>query len=674
MLSEVDLRAGDYLLPARQAIANGRIFLDLPFSKELQDDVKNMQGRQYHGYDGANHRELVLSIFGKDQIWSFPASSRNLFQYEFLRGGDPYKRWDAKPNDLEISFERPLYPYQQDMVRCALTYKLWIAAAEMGLGKSLFMIEVIERLDDYIKRTNAGLPWVFGSKSSLASVEREFKKWEFRGNVELMTYDSLKKRLAEWQDGTPPPPILFGDESSLLKTPQSQRSDCMQHLADAMRREYCTKGRWWIPGPNDPTIILMSGSPAPKGPQDWWKQCEIVAPGFLREGDAIKLQNRCGLFKKEEASHGGTYNKRLTWLDDEQKCAICGQYENAAVHCGADEEPHQFQPSINEIAKLYRRMKGLVGVYFKRDHLKDLPEKVYQLIRVKPLPSTIRAAKLIAKSTPRAAEALIRLRELSDGFQYVDKEVGIMDCTRCKGVGEADDWEIKPEWDGVLYVEGELVKQEGDEFLGEDEFRDKYYHLVRKTCTRCAGAKTEPKIERVAEFMPCPKDDVLIERLDANYENGRLVTYAGFQGSVDRCVKIAQSKEWAVIRWDGRGVKVMTPKGETILGDPLEIFQNKLEEYPRVCFIGQGDAAGMGLTLTASVEIFIFSNTFSAQARIQLEDRIHRPGSRGALITDVAHLPTDDYVIKNLREKRDVQAMSLGDLSRVLEQDDDRVF
>jgi SNF2 family DNA or RNA helicase len=120
--------------------------------------------------------------------------------------------------------------------------------------------------------------------------------------------------------------------------------------------------------------------------------------------------------------------------------------------------------------------------------------------------------------------------------------------------------------------------------------------------------------------------------------------------------------------------------GTVLTGEALDIFQDKLEEFPRVCFIGQPGAAGMGLTLTASKSIVYYSNDFNAESRIQSEDRIHRLGmdvNKGATIYDLVHLPTDLLVLNNLKAKRRLQSMTMGQVSEALQAigaDDARLF
>lgn len=663
------LRSGRYLVPVETFESHGYLFLNFPFNRKLMDEVRVMEGARYHGFDGAPDRKLVKSVFKKDKVWSVALTPRNRFQLEYLTGGNPYKRWDQElDDDSRIKFDRPLYGHQAEMTSFALLLHYIIFGAEMGTGKTLAAIEIMER--------SLSKDWFYvGPRSALKAVERELNFWRFKGDVNLMTYDGLKKRMKNWQDGAPAPFGCVLDESSLCKTPASQRSQAAQALADGIRQDHSEDPeRWWEPGLADPFVVLLTGTPAPKGPIDWWKQCEIAAPGFLREGHPVKFKLRLGLFESQESDAGYAYQKRVTWFDNEKKCAKCGKFADDIAHANIDPDlnSHEFEQSVNEVERLYGRMKGLVHVYFKKDCL-DLPEKVYNVVTVKPTPSTVRAAKLIAKKTGRAAQVLILLRELSDGFQYVEQADGEKPCPGCGGEGTIKDYVMKPEYDTVYQDTGELPDDSG---INADEYREKYFDYSPVTCPTCGGNKVVAKTKRVMEQISCPKDDVFKDALERHIEDGRLVAYGGFQGTVDRMVAIAQSQDWTVIKWDGRGTKILGPKGQTILGDPLTVFQDGHEDYPRVCFIGQGDSAGMGLTLTASNEIFVYSNTFSAQSRIQLEDRIHRPGTRGALITDVVHLPTDQLILDNLKEKRDVQAISMGDLSSILDQanSDERLF
>jgi hypothetical protein len=81
--------------------------------------------------------------------------------------------------------------------------------------------------------------------------------------------------------------------------------------------------------------------------------------------------------------------------------------------------------------------------------------------------------------------------------------------------------------------------------------------------------------------------------------------------------------------------------------------------------VGHPQAGGMALTLTSSPTELFYSNCFNGEARMQAEDRFHRMGmdtNRGATIKDLIHLPTDKLVLDNLKLKKKLQNISMGEL------------
>lgn len=628
---KVKLQVGRYRINVVITKYSGRLFLAFPYCAELVDEVRCFEGAKWHQYDD---NTTVLNLFGTNKIWSINDSCRNRFQLAYLAGENPYEKYDREW--LDYTSSRSLYHHQKLLARHALTVHYCIWAAEMGTGKSLAAIEVMEQsgFHDWY--------WV-GPRSALAAVKLELLKWKCKVKPEMFTYEGFKKIVATWKESTKLPRGIIFDESSRLKTSTADRTQASQYFADAIRTEYGDDGY----------VIEMSGSPAPKSPLDWWSQCEIACPGFLREGKLNKFRERLAVFEMQESPVGGKYPKLITWLDDESKCKKCGRTEDYADHdikfCTA-ESYHPFQKSRNEVALLYERMKGLVQVVFKKDCL-DLPEKNYRIVQCEPTREILNSARIIEDTAPSAIKALTQMRELSDGFQYIEQQTG--DTRVCEGCN------------------GERYRPE-KEYIGEPAegkiFREEDYQTTVRPCSVCQGTGQQSVTKRLAVQVPCPKEQALIDILDEHDDIGRLVVYAGFTGSVDRCVSIVKKFGWEYIRVDGRGWESNIDNNIQEDTDLLKTFQDK--SYDRkICFVGQPGAAGMGITLTASPTICYYSNDFNAESRIQSEDRIHRPGmdvNRGATIIDILHLPSDLLVLNNLKKKRDLQAMTLGEMKNVL--------
>jgi SNF2 family DNA or RNA helicase len=619
---------------ATLAFTGGRIeFLKSPFS--LKDEIKAMKGSKWHGFDDEPRK-----------IWSVTDCFRNRFQLGYLQGEDVYAWFDREL--VRHEYQRPLRDYQRDLCDNALTYHFQIWAAEMGLGKTLAAIEVMEK-------SGAKDWWYAGPKKPLEAIKREFKKWGIDPslNIELLTYEALTRRMDEWTKDQPFPQGVIFDESSRLKTADSQRARAAQFLADLIRSKYG----------HDGYVILMSGTPSPKTPVDWWSQAEIAYPGFLKEGSERAFRMRLGFVQKRQFGSGGVHNDLIGWKDDEHKCAVCGQEKDNSDHDFEIADPdafHAYEQSINEVELMYSRLKGLVVIKKKKDCV-DLPDKQYRKIVLKPLPSTLRVAQALSSSSANAATAATLLRELSDGFQYREIADGTTSCPTCNHgegcTGQVSEW-FDPADEDRAYSSVDMLNPE---LVGRLEER-----LV--TCPQCDGKLEVPKMTRIAREVPCPKEDAIRDLLAENEEHGRIVIFAGFTGSVDRCVKTCLSEDWHVVRCDGRGFHVQYRESDGEVKNvrdvpPLDYWAD-LEKNPRVAFVAHPESGGMGLTLTEASMAVFYSNSYKPEYRSQSEDRIHRLGmddNRGATIVDLIHLPTDERALQIIRENRKLELMSLGE-------------
>lgn len=591
--------------------------------EKLKEEIKGMEGARFH----------------KEPLphWRAKNTLRNKWIIEYLKGNDPYARYRMSLMDVQPK-RGGLYDHQHIGLRHVMTRKQCILAAEMGTGKTLVIIEALEKI-------KPSCVWYIAPRFSIGQLRLLFRDWKSEVQPTFLSYEDMKKIVREWKTGDKAPQVLVFDESAFLKTPSSARSEYALHLANGTRLDHG----------DDAYIILASGAPAPKSPKDWWHQCEVACPGYLKESNIYDFEKRLALIQKETSFAGGSYPKIVTWWDDENKCRVCGQLKDHSNHERSVQQkikevssglaglldintpmtdmPHSFEPSTNEVANLAKRMSGLVLVQFKKDCL-QLPDKVYRIVRLEVSPKIKRAASLITRTSSTTIEALTRLRELSDGFQYTQEPSGEFEtCKRCYGT-------------------------------------TKIFEGVDMVCPSCKDGKVE-KMRRIANRVSCPKDNALLQLLDECED--RIVIFGGFTETIDRVVEVCKRAGWDVIRADGTTANMPHSMDCTMqCGNkhPLEIFQDK-SSCDKVAFVAHPATAKTSLTLTASNMIVYYSNTFNADDRIQSEDRIHRIGmdmNKGAVIVDLVHLDSDMYVRENLRLKRVLQSITLGELQQYMEE------
>lgn len=627
-------------VPAKIEYADNRIyFIKSPFS--LKDEIKSMKGSRWHGYDEETPRK----------IWSIEDCQRNKFQLRWLLGEDVYAWFDR---DLVKHEYRPLVHarrgpqdfmvHQADLTDHWLTYHYQIWAAEMGTGKTLAAQLGIEMSG--IKHW-----WWVGPKTSLPNIKLEFEAWGFDFDaikIEFMTYEGLTTRMDNWKEGDFLPQGVVCDESSRLKGDTSQRSKGAQDLADRIREKYDMDGM----------VLEMSGTPSPKTPLDWWSQTEIAWPGFLKEGSKKALEKRLAFIVQQEYD-SGVFPKRIGWKDDELKCDVCGEFEAEGSHefdgFSDAENYHPFKPSINEVALMNERLNGLVVIKHAKDCL-TLPAKRYRRVICKPSSSVLRAGQAIAGAAPNTITGLTLLRELSDGFQYRDIRDGDSNCNHCPDhCGKVDDW----------FLPGDETKH----FQAIDMLDAVLVAKLEKRivdCPKCKGSGIVPKMIRIAEEVPCPKDKAWKRDLQKCEETGRIVGFAGFTGSIDRMVRLSQKEGWNVVRCDGGGFQVTDHEGNIITNDGEEAlrFWADTATNQRVAFCAHPESGGMSLTLVEARMAVFWSNSFKPEFRAQAEARIHRKGMdeiRGCEIVDYIHLPSDMKTLQILLDNRRLELMTMGD-------------
>jgi SNF2 family DNA or RNA helicase len=485
----------------------------------------------------------------------------------------------------------------------------------------------------------------------------------------FMTYEAMTKYVSNG-NAVSPTGIVF-DESSKLKTKNSKRTIAAMSAALTILHE-------------DGYIILMSGTPAPKSPMDWWSQTEIACPGYLVESSPDTMKYTMAYITEESGPGDSKFPKLVGWKNTTLRCDVCGEFGSHMLHT-CYEEPnavkmaiikdpsnvelrvklqrientrmglsgmHDFREGKNEVARLYKRLQGMSLTVFKKDCV-DLPDKFYREIDCKPPRDLLQAAKALVGIEKKGAALRMKLRQLSDGFLYKEREIGRSKCMACEGKGSVDFW-----WSDQL----DCAVPEGT---------DNAVFKQDQTCVHCGGDCTLPVMEPYTDPLPnSPKEEALGELFDEYEDIGRMVIFAAFTASIDKITALAVDKGWHYVRVDGRGWTntLDTDDRAELLGLFQEVSKDSSPD--KLVFIMHPESGGMGLTLTASPVAIFYSNDDKAENRFQAEDRIHRIGmdtAKGATIIDLFCLETDRLILSSLRNKKDLQSITLGDMTSCLE-------
>lgn len=657
------------VVPVTVEVEGKKLALSFPWCPALSAEFKAM-GAEWQGYKSPPRK-----------VWTLDNNERTKFRFAAMRwmgtkdgkpvlgDHDPYARYDAPLVKVDCPPRKyrgeltSYYGHQPEGVSFIVTRRQCILAWDMGTGKTLVVGRAMEWAKENLGWGDEDF-WFVCKNGALYQVMLDYIEWDIQVRPRFMSYEQMKSLVETWPKGKPAPKFVVFDESTQIKSPTAQRSEKAKHLADAMRAEW---------GPHA-FIVLMTGTPAPKNPCDWWMQGEVACPGFIKEGNWNKFRARLALVTKGEREDGGVYNTvkkdaqgNPAWWDDERRCKACGEFvlhTNHSKEARLTGKGHPWEASVNEVLKLDSRLKGFVSKKFKKDCL-DLPDRVYRIIRCRPTIAMQNAARLIAKAATGAADALVRLRELSDGFQYQDAVVDEVKCPMCNGTCTM------------------LAKQDpnnpglppSDEALAAGRLEE-----YEKQCDECCGAGKVPVKQRQVARVACPKDDVLEELIQEHEDVGRLPVYCGFTGSVDRVVDVFLKNKWHVVRVDGRGWQGFAPEGFPLLptdGKLLyHLFRFDLERFPKVAFVAQASTAAHGLNFDCAPTIVNYSRDFNFENAMQGDERnlrgriaetLKRTGRTKVTVVDIIHLESDAYVLQNHKMKRRLQALTLGEVTAALD-------
>lgn len=530
---------------------------------------------------------------GVKKVWSVQDCTRNQIQMDFLEGKNPLTWFDRPVQEFE--YKRDLAGHQITMGNAIRTYHYQIISAVPGAGKTLPTLEALEAAD-----LSGPAIWSCPSKN-IEAIDAEVWKWKFKTPLEIVSHEELKKRVRD----NFVPQFLVLDESHKFKTAATQRTSSGQDIADAVREEYGFDG--WV--------ILLTGTFSPNKPIDPWAQAEIAYPGFLKEGSPKALLRRLA-YLEQASGNNGFYEDIIGWNEE-------------------------------EVQLMSKRLQGLLTVVLEEDLDWELPPIEYIRRNLPPDEPTKRVSNAIARTASSAGTAAMKLREISDGFNYIQEEAGMMACPACEGAGFVTEW-VDPDEPDRQYKTIDMFSEELTAKLKP----------VPVTCFQCKGEKEVIKYKKVAYEVPCPKEDALRKDLKECEDTNRVLVFAGFRGSLDRCVRICKEEGWEVIRCDGRGFRVLGKRGER----PLRYWMDKEKNPQKIAYVSHPESGATAFTLVESNVVIFYSNTHRHDHRYQGLKRVHRPGQERAIkIIDYCHLWSDYRVLDILEGKRNLEGMTIGE-------------
>lgn len=143
-----------------------------------------------------------------------------------------------------------------------------------------------------------------------------------------------------------------------------------------------------------------------------------------------------------------------------------------------------------------------------------------------------------------------------------------------------------------------------------------------------------------------PKLELLRERIETITEHGaKVIIWARYRAEISDIVAMLGELKVECVEYHG-GVNTTARKAA------MDSFQDGEAQV----FVGNQQAGGTGITLTAATFVVYFSNTYSLTDRLQSEDRAHRIGQTSPVtyIDLVGKGTVDEDVVSALTNKKDV--------------------
>lgn len=347
----IQARINNYIFPLEVEFPTDKTLrINFKYHPDLVNEVKSLEG---------------ASFDPDTKSWTVTNSERNIYSLNKLEKNYD-ERYDKWVEYRGATREGVIKLKQQEMLNHILSRFRCIIAGEPGTGKTLATIEALEKVNGNIL--------IVAPRSAHISWELEFRKWnaqDIKNRTILTTPNKVEQVLLK---GIYPDHLIV-DEAHYFNNPQARRTEALLLLSKFV------KG----------LVVLLTGTPTPKDPSNWWSLCEICQPGFLRESSKQKLAKRLGEYDTNVKASGQQYSTLKFWKK-------------------------------SEIENLNKRLAGMVLPVFLKDCV-DLPDKIYKQIRFDYTEKDKKIVQLISNSGDSAIQILNNLRQFSDGFQYDNESI-----------------------------------------------------------------------------------------------------------------------------------------------------------------------------------------------------------------------------------------------------------
>lgn len=267
-------------------------------------------------------------------------------------------------------------------------------------------------------------------------------------------------------------------------------------------------------------------------------------------------------------------------------------------------------PRYKNLDKLQRLLAPHSYRVLKEDCL-DLPPKVYK--------------NVYFELTPAARAAY---KKMADEFrvQLADGTIGLT--TRLAAMGK-----LQQITSGFMLPSAKMKAVRPDEF---------------EEGSAGAFALDENRVMRLDEAAP--RLNALKEIIDST--TGKFIIWARFTEELRLIAEVLKEKDIPFVEYRGAISRVDRDKA-------VDSFQSTNGAQ---VFLGQPQAGGIGITLTAAKTVIYYSNDFNLETRLQSEDRAHRIGTTSSVlyIDIVGNNTIDENIARALQTKEGVMSAILN--------------